>query len=82
MMTSSEHVHARNRHRPVKTFILDQTKVAGFGNLPSDETLFGRASAHMRHSDTVMTQKGRKRPRLRPSHRRVTQEGLECTTAR
>src|SRR4051812_44691378 len=36
---------ARGRHAPVKAFLLDQTKVAGVGNIYADEALF-RAKVH------------------------------------
>lgn len=52
-------------HRPVKMLLLDQTKVAGLGNIYVDEALFRAGIRPMRHSDTV-TQK--KRPAfMKPS---------------
>ena len=40
-------------HRPVKTLLLDQTKVAGLGNIYVDEALFRAGIRPMRHSDSV-----------------------------
>ena len=40
-------------HRPVKTLLLDQTKVAGLGNIYVDEALFRAGIRPLRHSDTV-----------------------------
>lgn len=44
-------------HRPVKTLLLDQTKVAGLGNIYVDEALFRAGIRPMRHSDSVTKKK-------------------------
>ena len=61
-------------HRPVKMLLLDQTKVAGLGNIYVDEALFRAGIRPMRHSDTV-TQK--EAARLHEAIVAVLQEGLE-----
>lgn len=61
-------------HRPVKTLLLDQTKVAGLGNIYVDEALFQAGIRPMRHSDKVTKKEA---VRLHEAIVAVLQEGLE-----
>lgn len=60
--------------RPVKTLLLDQTKVAGLGNIYVDEALFRAGIRPLRHSDTVTKKEA---VCLHEAIVAVLQEGLE-----
>lgn len=64
----------RNRRTPIKSFLLDQRRVAGVGNIYADEALF-RARIHPRRETGSLTE--REASRLWDSIRIVLSEGIE-----
>ena len=63
-----------NTIRPIKQFLLDQTKIAGIGNIYSDEMLF-RAGIHPRRRPCSLTAKEVKN--LHTAMRAVLREGMD-----
>ena len=60
--------------RPVKTVLMDQSKIAGLGNIYVDEALFRAGIRPMRHSDKVTKKEA---VRLHEAIVAVLREGLE-----
>ena len=65
-------------HRPVKTLLLDQTKVAGLGNIYVDEALFRAGIRPMRRSDKVTKQEAARLHANRHHHRSPRNVGGFC----
>lgn len=64
-------------HRPIKSFLLDQSKVAGIGNLYGDEALFQAGLHPLRHGSSLNDDETR---RLWQAAQRVLRRSLSVNT--